>query len=179
VPPPPGGEDPGSPGNPDVPPVPGGGDVGKKIVELAAAEVGVKEEGGENQGDRIVEYRKSVKGEGEDPNAAEAWCADFVSYVTEKAGVPINDGKGEDYVQSMADWAKGNGRFKEAGHQPKPGDIIVFEWGDNNGKLDHTGIVEKVENGRVYTIEGNSSDSVARRDYAVGSAPIAGYIMPQ
>jgi uncharacterized protein (TIGR02594 family) len=159
--------------------VPGGGDVGKKIVELAAAEVGVKEEGGENKGDRIVEYRKSVKGEGEDPNAAEAWCADFVSYVTEKAGVPINDGKGEDYVQSMADWAKGKGRFKEAGHQPKPGDIIVFEWGDNNGKLDHTGIVEKVENGRVYTIEGNSSDSVARRDYAVGSAPKAGYIMPQ
>ena len=43
--------------------------------------------------------------------------------------------------------------------EPAPGMIIFFDWDDENGQdglSDHTGIVEKVENGRVYTIEGNS-----------------------
>ena len=46
--------------------------------------------------------------------------------------------------------------------EPAPGMIIFFDWNDENGQdglSDHTGIVEKVENGRVYTIEGNSGDS--------------------
>ena len=39
----------------------------------------------------------------------------------------------------------------------KHGDIIFFDWADkHDGSADHVGIVEKVENGRVYTIEGNS-----------------------
>lgn len=45
-----------------------------------------------------------------------------------------------------------------------PGMIIFFDWEDEedgglDGLPDHVGIVEKVENGRVYTIEGNTTDS--------------------
>ena len=40
---------------------------------------------------------------------------------------------------------------------------------------DHVGIVEKVENGRVYTIEGNTSDSCRQRSYPVGYYKILGY----
>ena len=49
--------------------------------------------------------------------------------------------------------------------------IIFFDWDDENGQdglSDHTGIVEKVENGRVYTIEGNSGDSVRQNSYLWG-----------
>ena len=43
---------------------------------------------------------------------------------------------------------------------------------------DHTGIVEKVENGRVYTIEGNSGDSVRQNSYPVGHYEVLGYGCP-
>lgn len=62
-----------------------------------------------------------------------------------------------------------------------PGDIIFFDWDDENGQdglSDHTGIVEKVENGRVYTIEGNSGDSVRQRDYPLGYYEVLGFATP-
>ena len=63
--------------------------------------------------------------------------------------------------------------------------IIFFDWDSPNGESgpqdglsDHVGIVEKVENGRVYTIEGNTSDSCARRSYSLGYYEILGYGIP-
>ena len=59
------------------------------------------------------------------------------------------------------------------------GDIIFFDWKDkHDGHSDHVGIVQKVENGRVYTIEGNSSDSCRQRDYDINSFEIQGYGTP-
>lgn len=55
--------------------------------------------------------------------------------------------------------------------------IIFFDW-DGNGVSDHTGIVEKVENGRVYTIEGNTADSCRERNYPLGYFEILGYGIP-
>ena len=56
----------------------------------------------------------------------------------------------------------------------------VFDWEDEedgglDGLPDHVGIVEKVENGRVYTIEGNTTDSVRERSYPLGYFEILGY----
>lgn len=62
----------------------------------------------------------------------------------------------------------------------KNGDIIFFDWADSNdGKADHVGIVEKCENNRVYTIEGNSSsDTCRQKDYDINSSVILGYGTP-
>lgn len=49
----------------------------------------------------------------------------------------------------------------------------------HNGKSDHVGIVEKVENGTVYTIEGNSGDSCRENHYAIGYYEILEYGVPQ
>ena len=43
---------------------------------------------------------------------------------------------------------------------------------------DHVGIVERVENGVVYTVEGNTSDSCRQRSYNVGHYEIWGYGCP-
>lgn len=59
----------------------------------------------------------------------------------------------------------------------KHGDIIFFDW-EQDGTSDHVGIVEKVENNTVYTIEGNTDDSCARRNYDINSASIVGYGTP-
>ena len=66
------------------------------------------------------------------------------------------------------------GRF--FGSKPEPGDQIFFTY--QSGEVSHTGIVETVSGGTLTTIEGNTSDSVGRRSYAVGSSVIYGYGRP-
>lgn len=67
----------------------------------------------------------------------------------------------------------------EAIHQ-KHGDIIFFDWADSNdGKADHVGIVDRVENSKIYTIEGNTSGDMCKQNvYNVGSNVILGYGTP-
>ena len=72
-------------------------------------------------------------------------------------------------------------KWMDGSAEPAPGMIIFFDWDDENGQdglSDHTGIVEKVENGRVYTIEGNSGDSVRQNSYPVGHYEVLGYGCP-
>lgn len=67
----------------------------------------------------------------------------------------------------------------EVMHQ-KVGDIIFFDWADSNdGKADHVGIVEKSEDGIVYTIEGNTRGDVCKQNqYNIDSGVILGYGTP-
>ena len=64
--------------------------------------------------------------------------------------------------------------------EPQAGMIIFFDWAYDglDGGGDHTGIVEKVEGGRVYTIEGNSSDACQENSYPIGYYEIKGYGAP-
>lgn len=69
--------------------------------------------------------------------------------------------------------------------EPVPGMIIFFDWDDpdgsagpQDGESDHTGIVERVEDGVVYTVEGNSGDSCRENHYPVGYYEILGYGVP-
>lgn len=59
---------------------------------------------------------------------------------------------------------------------PMVGDQVFFITG---GGINHTGIVVSVGMGAITTVEGNSSDMVARRTYAIGSPNIAGYGRPR
>ena len=69
---------------------------------------------------------------------------------------------------------KNKGQFHTSG--PKPGDQIFF--GTSLSDSSHTGIVEKVTASKVYTIEGNTSNQVARRNYALTNSRILGYGRP-
>lgn len=71
-----------------------------------------------------------------------------------------------------AQYYKNNGAYF---YSPEVGDQIFFNSG---GGINHTGIVTQVSGGVVYTVEGNSSDMVARRQYATGSSYINGYGRP-
>ena len=58
------------------------------------------------------------------------------------------------------------------------GDIIFFDW-ENDGISDHVGIVARVDNNKVYTIEGNSNnDNCAEKNYDINSGVIVGYGTP-
>ena len=69
---------------------------------------------------------------------------------------------------------KKKGRFHTS--SPKPGDQIFF--GTSLDDVSHTGIVEKVTASKVHTIEGNTSNQVARRSYALTNSRILGYGRP-
>lgn len=59
---------------------------------------------------------------------------------------------------------KAKNQWLGKGNLPKSGNIIFFDW-DGDSVSDHVGIVEKVENNIVYTIEGNSGDKIAKLSY--------------
>lgn len=99
------------------------------------------------------------------------WCAIFVSYAAEKAGVSMEHFA---YCPTGIANFKAKNQWKDRSQEPKSGDIIFFDW-NGNGVSDHVGIVEKVENGRVYTIEGNSGDRIACLSYDLSSRYIMGY----
>ena len=109
------------------------------------------------------------------------WCACFVSWCADQCGY-IDTGVIPKYAgcDNGMNWFKERGQWADNSVEPSPGMIIFFDWAYNgqDGTADHTGIVERVENGIVYTVEGNTSDSCAERHYAVGHSEILGYGMP-
>lgn len=117
-----------------------------------------------------------------------AWCACFVSWCSYQSG-DLDDGKVpkfsvcEDGIQWFKDHLQWH--FRNPIYEPMPGDYIFFDWKDKDtgirdGKSDHVGIVKDFdkENKRVYTIEGNTSNSCAYRDYDINSEDILGYGRP-
>ena len=69
---------------------------------------------------------------------------------------------------------KNKGQFHTK--DPQPGDQIFF--GTSLDNSTHTGIVESVDKKQVHTIEGNTSDQVARRNYSLTNSRILGYGRP-
>ena len=114
------------------------------------------------------------------------WCACFVSWCANECGY-IDNGiipKFAGCVNSVQ-WFKDRGQWADNSIEPTPGMIIFFDWdspngssGPQDGLSDHVGIVEKCENGIVYTVEGNSGDSCRQRQYPVGYYEILGYGVP-
>lgn len=151
------------------------GDVGARMVQMAQGELGVRESpDGSNNSTQIREYRSATAGAVNTPGP---WCAYFVSWLAQQSGAPVGaDGKGTGYVPTLLDWGKQTGRFTASGSgAPQPGDIVIFSRGGVPG---HTGIVERADGGTVHTIEGNTSNMVARREYGAGDSQIIGYIRP-
>ena len=111
-------------------------------------------------------------------NSRVEWCACFVSWCADQCGY-IESGLVPKFAGCVdgANWFKSNGKWQDRTYEPKTGDIIFFDW-EGDGTTDHVGIVEKCENGTVYTVEGNSGDACKQRQYTVGSSNIYGYGIP-
>lgn len=119
-------------------------------------------------------------------NSRVEWCACFVSWCANECGY-IDTGVIPKFAGCVngVQWFKDRGQWLDGSAEPVPGMIIFFDWdnkgssGAQDGESDHVGIVEKVENGIVYTVEGNSGDSCRINQYSVGHYEILGYGVPQ
>lgn len=162
----------------------------KQLLAIAAAEIGYKEKETNanldnptaNAGDgNYTKYARDLAAAGyyQASKQGYAWCDMFVDWCfLQLCG---SKAKAEDMIcqtglygagcEFSARYYKQQGRFFTS--DPKPGDQIFFN------DYAHTGIVEKIVGNVITTIEGNTSDQVARRTYAVGSRAIDGYGRPK
>lgn len=111
-------------------------------------------------------------------NSRVEWCACFVSWCANECGY-IENGVIPKFAGCIqgSEWFMERGQWQDGSFTPETGHIIFFDW-EGDGLTDHVGIVERVENGTVYTVEGNSGDACRQNSYAVGSSVIYGYGIP-
>lgn len=109
-----------------------------------------------------------------------AWCAVFVSWCLDTSGARNAAGGAFASCSLWVERLSALGRYKKraSGYTPKTGDLIFFHSAGVSRVSDHVGLVRYVKNGRVFTVEGNSSNAVSLHDYALGDSYIAGYGLP-
>ena len=175
-------------------------DVDSSVIEKLIS-IGLKQEG-----KGPTEYRTWFHGYDKE----EDWCAIFVSWLFDQVGgldkyiiktngagtIPrcsSKEGSSDGYDCSkeadLGVWYESE--YTDSSTVPKPGDIIVFV-NNNEGRYsdndkfysDHVGFVYKVDDERVYTIEGNTGSLdynesyVSKNDYDRKSGHINGYFRP-
>lgn len=106
-----------------------------------------------------------------------AWCAMFVSFCADQAGVVDAMVPKYSWCPSGMTWYKNRQKYhkRNSGYVPKIGDIIFF-YNNELGRVAHTGIVVGGDEDYVVTIEGNTSiDAVEERTYSLTHSTIDGY----
>ena len=107
------------------------------------------------------------------------WCAMFTAWCARQARVPVTVVNNAAYAHMGMNPYYFNVVFYNRGtYTPKTGDLIIYDWANNGRQWDHVGIVMYVENGRVHTVEGNSSDRVIMRDFSLSDPEIQGFGAP-
>ena len=111
------------------------------------------------------------------------WCDTTVSAAAIKAGAVDLIGTECGVEEHVKIFQKKGIWIEDGTITPIPGDIIVYNWGDNtqpnDGYSDHIGYVEIVSEETTTAIEGNKGEAVARRTIAVGHGNIRGYARPK
>ena len=138
------GGDGGSSGNSSGSSTKGSGSAAE-LVKIAAGEIG-KESTNNNK------YNDWYWGFGGYP-----WCAAFVSWCADQAGISTNIIPKDAACTSM--YSKITTQLGGSAHDEKdakPGDIIFYSSSGSTSSLDHVGIVEERTNDGITTIEGNT-----------------------
>lgn len=171
-----------------------------RVIAFAEAEVGYLEKASTaqlddktaNAGDaNFTKYARdldAISGFYNTPKQSFAWCAVFTDWCFVQA-YGVEEAKNRTYhsiygagVDYAANSYRNNGQFYTS--SPKVGDQIFF---GTAGSETHTGIVYRVTDTTVYTIEGNTSPQsgvasngggVYKKEYAINNSNIVGYGRP-
>lgn len=166
----------------------------RRVLQVARAEIGYREKNSASGLDdptanvgsgNYTKYARDldrIPGFYNGPKQGFAWCDVFYDWLIVHAFGTIlakkllcqpDNSAGAGCLYS-AMYYRNAGQFHTAG--PQPGDQIFFTY--SPGEVSHTGVIESVSGTTVTTIEGNTSDSVGRRSYPIGSGNIYGYGRP-
>lgn len=165
-----------------------------KVISIALNEVGYLEKKSNSQLDdktanagsgNYTKYARDLHKLGDFYNGNKngfSWCDVFVDwcFVTafgEERALELlcqpkkSCGAGVGY---SCDYYKNKGQFYTSA---QAGDQIFFK--NASGVRTHTGLVYQVDSNYVYTVEGNTGDSVKKKKYAINSSSIYGYGRPK
>ncbi len=114
-----------------------------------------------------------------------AWCAMFVSWCANQAGIPGSIVYKHASCDLGMQWFQNNGKWQWSRavngntYQPKRGDIIYFRTNVNQvTDSTHVGIIYNANSSTIYTIEGNASNKCQTKSYSISSTYILGYGTP-
>lgn len=170
----------------------------KQLVAIAEAEIGYHEKASNNSLDskaansgnkNFTKYGRDLFNSGffnGNKNGFD-WCAQFPTWCVWK--LTGKNKKKTEYILCVGgDLSAGCGfalkYYKQAGRfdkNPKVGDQIFFKYHpeDTSYTADHTGIVVRVTDKLIETIEGNSGNEVRRKVYQLNDKIIIGYGHPR
>jgi uncharacterized protein (TIGR02594 family) len=123
-------------------------------MDIARAEMGVRERPGKAHNERILEYHSCTALHAQDDETA--WCSAFVNWVLRQCGI---EGSKEANARSWLTWQ--GGERCEA----KPGAIAVLWRGKPMSWQGHVGFIDKVENDTLWLLGGNQGDRVSIAAY--------------
>ncbi len=87
-----------------------------------------------------------------------AWCNQFTWWCFQQAGASDLTPKCA-YTPTTYAWYRAAGR---ADRNPRPGDLVFYDWPDSVPRIQHVGFVEAVNaDGTITTIEGNTTSGVS------------------
>lgn len=113
----------------------------KKLIEVASAEIGVRERTGRNDGQRVEAYL-SVTG----MTKGQPYCAAFVSWVFKAAG----------YDRPRTAWSPALFTSRVLVKTAAPGNVFGIRFPALN-RIAHCGLVAKVKGDWISTIEANTN----------------------
>lgn len=160
------------------------GKYASKVIEQAQSWLGYKESNGTHKAIIDVYNAHKPLARGYKVKYTDEWCATFVSAVAIKLGytdiIPTECGCPQmlEHFKTLGCWEEDESRT------PNVADVIFYDWedngsGDNTGRPNHVGIVEKVTGSTITVIEGNYNESVSRRTIKVNAKYIRGYGVPK
>jgi len=146
----------------------------KRMVDIALSQVGYRER---NSDGSYGNGNFSKFGQWYGMNG-QPWCAMFVSWAAEQAGIINSVVPKHAYTPTGVEAYKARGLYasSESGYIPREGDAIYF-YSERKGRIGHVGIVVAYdhETQRVYTVEGNTGNEVRIRHYDINNPRIDGY----
>ncbi len=166
------------------------GDYRYDVIQIALTQLGYHEgdsdadmdglniDGGKN----FVEYNimsgKVDNKEGNGVSYGYAWCASFVTWCLRQAKVSYTAATNAISCSVMMNWYVRNDIYypSDSDYTPIAGDIIMFS---NSSSPSHVGLVLGVQDGKVYTIEGNNGGKVAIHSYSLTDDYVLGYCVPK
>jgi len=127
----------------------------QKILSVAASQIGTAETGNNNVKYNTWYYGHAVSG------SAYPWCAVFVSWVFQNAGMASLITKSAS-CEVIADGFRNRGSYVSGHSGLKAGDVVFYDWANGGGTFDHIGIVESISGANAIVIEGNYQNRVSR-----------------
>lgn len=168
------------------------GDQRQDIVNIAMSQIGYTEGNGKNALSGLSNGNKNYTEfglwyndlYGPDGYERAAWCAMFVSWCANQAGIPSDIVYYHAFTPYGLNWFQEQGRsytrqqVANGSYTPLPGDIVYFKSNANNRIVNHVGIVVRYSDGILYAIEGNTypneqsseGGQVCLKSYSIGDS---------